>query len=176
MWWHIKVMKSGNRYSVFSLSATYCSERSGIASVNHALWRASQAPVSLLIIVLLPKYMPHDTQNPKILQRYRIRFISICSSALPMSFVSMIIQIVRQCCPPMGFFLCKVSASGILQGSATSLISRFFQKFLGQVCLHPKSFKPITGWNNLGYPLHPDAFSLHSLSQCKKSSQGGLHF
>lgn len=91
--------------------------------------------MSLLLIVLLPTYAPHGTPNPKILQRYRIRFISTCSMTLPMSFVCMIIQIVRQYCPPVGFFLCKVSASGILQGSATSLILRFFQKVLGQACL-----------------------------------------
>ena len=39
-------------------------------------------------------------------------------------------------------FPCKVSASGILKGSRSTLILRFFQKFLGQVCLIPKSFKP----------------------------------
>jgi len=53
------------------------------------------------------------------------------------------IQIVRQ--QPtsgMGFFRSKVSASGTMKGSHPVLTQRFFQKFLGQVCLNPKSFKP----------------------------------
>lgn len=45
-------------------------------------------------------------------------------------------------CNAFWFFLCKVSASGILKGSRSMLSLRFFQKVLGQVCLIPKSFKP----------------------------------
>ena len=89
-------------------------------------------PWAFFFIVLFPLYAPHGTPNPKT-QRYSIRFISTYSSLLPMSFVRMIIQIVRQCCSPVGFFLCKVSASGILQGSALQALSQdFFKRFWGK--------------------------------------------
>ena len=108
------------------------------------------------------KYVPHGKQHPKIVQRYRIRFISTGSSTLPISFVSMIIQIVRRCSSASGIFplqrwckpnamklasiaevqpiLSKVSASGILQGSALQcLISNKFSTKWGAVAPVPFS-------------------------------------
>ena len=100
-------------------------DESGIVSVNRALWRTSHAPMSLHLIVLLPLYAPHGKLHPKIVQRYRIRFFSSCSLPLPDVICvhdNSNCQTMRL--PPVGFFLCKVSASGILQGSALHALSQ----------------------------------------------------
>ena len=113
------------------------------------------------------KYAPHGKQHPKIVQRYRIRFISTGYLPLPMSFVSMIIQIVRRCSSACGIFplqrwckpnamklasiaevqpiLSKVSASGILQGSALHAVSQiiFQQNGVQSLLFH---FPKPQGW------------------------------
>ena len=106
-------------------------DESGIVSVNRALWRTSHAPVSLLLIVLLPLYAPHGKLHPKIVQRYRIRFFSSCSLTLPMSFVCMTIQIVRQ----RSSHLWDFSSAKLVQAASCK----------GAVPLYPKIFSKVFG-------------------------------
>ena len=56
-------------------------------------------------------------------------------------FVHLSYAVILVACSTVWFFLCKVSASGILKGPRSTLILRFFQKFLGQVCLIPNPVK-----------------------------------
>ena len=95
-------------------------DESGIVSVNRALWRTSHAPMSLLLIALLVCATRQAAPKDCTAVSHTLLLL------LLLAFADVICVHDNSNCqttqlPPVGFFLCKVSASGILQGRSSTL-------------------------------------------------------